>query len=196
MNVCPICGKFINMSLSLHIATYHAREYRCRYCGKMYTNAHALGGHVINTHIMSQELKLSDKDKNEVVKLYLEGVKVDEIAKRFSVTRNAIYRVLRSKNVTYRRRGELKKTKHDEKVLEELENFEKAGYRVIPLVSPYPIPDAILIKNGKVYALELEFSAGIIHRPEKYAELNPYDDIVWIIYRKTGRKDIVRGAKV
>ncbi|RKX44051.1 MAG: hypothetical protein DRP27_07375 [Thermotogae bacterium] len=77
----------------------------------------------------------------------------------------------------------LRKRYHDKMLLEELKKFERQGYRCIPLIKV--IPDAIVIKDGKVYAVELETDHPDF---DKYHNLkvNPYDDVIWIMksYKK------------
>lgn len=62
------------------------------------------------------------------------------------------------------------------------EDFEKRGFKFIPLVKI--IPDAIAIKEGKIFAVELEHK---IPRYEKYNNQQGFDDIIWII--KKGRRN-------
>lgn len=61
------------------------------------------------------------------------------------------------------------------------EVLEKQGYRFIPLIKIRP--DAIALKDGKVFAIEVEHG---IPKYDKYTkETLPYfDDIHWLIHKK------------
>lgn len=61
-------------------------------------------------------------------------------------------------------------------------DFEKRGFKFIPLVKV--IPDAIAIKNNKIFAIELEHKTP---RYEKYDRTQGFDDVIWII--KKGRRN-------
>lgn len=61
-------------------------------------------------------------------------------------------------------------------------DFERKGFRFIPLVKV--IPDAIAIKDNKIFAIELEHK---IPRYEKYDGTQGFDDVIWII--KKGRRN-------
>ena len=71
------------------------------------------------------------------------------------------------------------------RVMAEIPELEKQGFRCIP-VDHKITPDIIGIKDGKVYAIEIEY-----RNPnyEKYNEETKkyYDDVIWII-RKIHRK--------
>ena len=73
--------------------------------------------------------------------------------------------------------------KADELITEEMNNLEKEGFRIIPIGRNHdPKPDVIAIKDGKVYAIEVESS-----KPDydKYCENKLYyDDIIWILKKK------------
>lgn len=78
-------------------------------------------------------------------------------------------------------------SKHYIKILEEAKNLESRGFRVIPLGKV--VPDIIAIKDGKVYAIEIESKvrrAGSNYY-QKYdiSDMKKYfDDIIWIIRRE------------
>ena len=73
--------------------------------------------------------------------------------------------------------------RHYEKVLEECKILDTQGFRTIPLGAV--IPDIIALKDGKVYAYEVEFG---IPRYEKYNNIKFFDDIIWIIHKNGGKK--------
>ena len=63
-------------------------------------------------------------------------------------------------------------------ILKEIPELEKQGFRCIPIGKV--IPDIIAIKNGKVYAVEVEY--GRHPNYSKYNDVKKYfDDIIWII---------------
>lgn len=78
----------------------------------------------------------------------------------------------RTKNNQYRE-------DHSNAVSEEVKRFREDGYRCIR-TDKKPIPDFIAIKDGKAFAVEVEFTA---IKPSKYYQNNPsleYSDIIWI----------------
>lgn len=67
--------------------------------------------------------------------------------------------------------------KHFDLVLKLQKDFEKKGYRFIPLVKV--TPDAILIKGNKVIAVELENKTPNYYKYKLTGKF--YDDIIWIV---------------
>ena len=69
-----------------------------------------------------------------------------------------------------------------ERILKEIPKLEEGGFRCIPIGKP--IPDIIALKDGKVYAVEVEYGNSDY---EKYTEETKkyYDDVIWI-RRKVG----------
>ena len=71
-----------------------------------------------------------------------------------------------------------------ERILKEVVELEKQGFRCIPIGKV--VPDIIGIKDGKVFAIEVEY-----HQPhyEKYTDdiRKYFDDIIWIIKKKRDR---------
>jgi hypothetical protein len=65
------------------------------------------------------------------------------------------------------------------------EDFEKQGYRFIPIV--HRIPDAILVKDNRVFALEVERQGPGSADLTKYENWPFYDDIIWIFGAKKRR---------
>ena len=113
-----------------------------------------------------------------------------EIAKKYGVAKGTVRRWLRkvykipvNRHLrTAHRRAVSQKDQHNKATMEELAKFEKEGFRVIPLINK-PWPDAILLKDNMVYAMELQFG----HSPadfQKYAGTGIYDDVVWILVRQ------------
>jgi len=75
---------------------------------------------------------------------------------------------------------------HDEALKLELEEIKKQGFRCIPIgLLRYPKPDVIAIKDGKIFAIEVELST-IDY--EKYNSIKDFDDIIWIDKRKGDRR--------
>ncbi len=75
----------------------------------------------------------------------------------------------------------------DNLITEEMDNLSKQGFSVIPIGrNRDPKPDIIAMKDGKVYAVEVESS-----KPdyEKYGENTKYfDDIIWVLRKKFNKK--------
>lgn len=65
----------------------------------------------------------------------------------------------------------------------EVAELEKQGFRCIPITRV--IPDIIAIKEGKVYAVEVEYKTP---NYDKYTDevKNRFDDVIWIL-RKFNR---------
>jgi hypothetical protein len=66
------------------------------------------------------------------------------------------------------------------RILEEARKLEEQGFRVIPITNV--IPDIIAIKNGKVFAVEVEY--GSCPDYTKYDDTRYrqfFDDVMWII---------------
>ena len=64
---------------------------------------------------------------------------------------------------------------HKEAIIEEILKLEKQGYKCL---SDNVKPDIIAMKNGKIYAYEVEFSN--FPRYKKYEGITFFDDIIWI----------------
>ena len=79
-------------------------------------------------------------------------------------------------------KGHRKLTLHHERILQEIPELEKQGFRCVP--NTKIIPDIIAIKDNKVYAIEVEYQ-----KPDynKYTNCKLYDDIIWIV-KKTSIK--------
>ena len=69
--------------------------------------------------------------------------------------------------------------RHNDAITNQMEQFKNEGFRVIPLGRQKDIePDFIAIKDGKVYAVEVE-----LDNPDykKYDNNKDFDDIYWIL---------------
>ena len=80
--------------------------------------------------------------------------------------------------------GKVSKKTEFQRIIEEKEELEKQGFRVIPLCKV--IPDLIAIKDNLIFAIEVEY------QKPNYNKYTPefrkfYDDIIWIIKNKRGR---------
>lgn len=71
-----------------------------------------------------------------------------------------------------------------ERILEEIPALEKEGYRCIPIGKI--IPDIIAIRDGKIIAIEVEYTKN--PRYEKYKYQKIYDDVIWILKHPYARK--------
>ncbi len=88
------------------------------------------------------------------------------------------------KNIGKAVKAALKENRHDKAVVEQMEIFKSEGYHCIR-TDKKPIPDFIAIKDGKPFAVEVEFD--IRHKLNKYSNNNPttdYADIIWIIKKE------------
>jgi len=109
---------------------------------------------------------------------------IREMSEKMALTRWNRYKkngklLLRKPDLSWERK------EHDALLLKELKLMENKGFRCIPITGV--IPDAIAIKNGKVYAVELETTSPDY---DKYAKQCYFDDIIWIVYRfRPSKKD-------
>ena len=73
--------------------------------------------------------------------------------------------------------------KHFERILKEIPELEKQGFKCIPIGKP--IPDIIGLKNGKVYAIEVQYyqrSNSKINYLKYNDDTKKYfDDVIWIL---------------
>lgn len=85
-----------------------------------------------------------------------------------------------------------KNEKEWKRIMKEMKEFEKKGFRCIP-IGHRVIPDIIAIKDNKVFAVEVEYG-----KPnyEKYTDLNHYyDDIIWIVRKESHYKSKYKTKK-
>ena len=70
------------------------------------------------------------------------------------------------------------------RILEEASILESQGYRVIPITKV--IPDIIAIKNGRVFAFEVEYKNANNPNIDKYTEdiKKYFDEVVWLIRKR------------
>lgn len=64
-----------------------------------------------------------------------------------------------------------------QRILKEIPELEKQGFYCIPIGKI--IPDIIGIKNGKIYAIEVEYQKNPNY--SKYIDNGIYDEVVWIL---------------
>jgi hypothetical protein len=82
-----------------------------------------------------------------------------------------------SKNV----KESLKSHRHDKAVVEQIDIFRSDGFHCVR-TDKKPVPDFIAIKDGKIFAVEVEFD--IRHKLNKYKDNDPniaYADVIWIV---------------
>jgi hypothetical protein len=69
---------------------------------------------------------------------------------------------------------------HKSSVMEHTRELEEQGFKCYPIgAGDVPVPDILAVKDGKIYAVEVEIGPG---KPDyqKYATVNFFDDIIWI----------------
>lgn len=66
-----------------------------------------------------------------------------------------------------------------QRILDEAKILEKQGYRVIPIA--HVIPDIIAIKDGEVYAVEVEYGNPNYDKYEKNDYEKYFDGVIWLI---------------
>jgi hypothetical protein len=87
-------------------------------------------------------------------------------------------------------RAAVRQGTHDRWIQEEMQNLIEDGYSVIPTgLRKFPEPDIIAIKDGKVFAIEVE---GDKPEPSRYYGYPSqfFNDIIWIIRGKRKRKPV------
>lgn len=101
-------------------------------------------------------------------------------ALKYKINTDPIYRQLITK-----RQGE-RVYIHNDRLMEELAKLRLEGFRCIPIgLLKYPKPDIIAIKEGKVFAVEVELSK---IEYDKYTGITDFDDIIWIYMPKNGSR--------
>lgn len=69
----------------------------------------------------------------------------------------------------------------DKRIEEEISSLSSQGFRCVP-VGGSVRPDIVAVKDGKIYAIEVEYKK----RPDysKYKNTDCFDDIIWILKHK------------
>jgi len=71
-----------------------------------------------------------------------------------------------------------------ERIEKEIPELEKQGFRCFPITKI--IPDIIALKDGKIYAIEVEYAKS--RQKEKMSKYQnskyKYDDVIWILRKK------------
>lgn len=75
----------------------------------------------------------------------------------------------------------------------EMKKYEKNGFRCIPVGHYKVVPDFIAIKNGKVFAVEIEHGRSpseffISSNPRKYEGVPYYDSVFWINKKRKNKR--------
>ena len=71
-----------------------------------------------------------------------------------------------------------------QRILEEIPELEKQGFRCIPIGQP--IPDIVAIRDGKIYAIEIERQKNPNYK--KYEGIEYYDEVIWVLKHKYAKK--------
>ena len=179
---CEYCGKeFDGRGIKTHQRFKHGNVpvLKCNICGKLFKGEAALRMHVLFKHSKSED-KIKDIKKKISAKTkenWKKGIyQKDDIEKARAVLRE------KRKDPKFKeevcQKAQKGQKEHDNAIDEEMKNFLKDGFRCIPVGSrKYRTPDFIAFKDNKIFAIEVEF--GKI-KPEKYSNIQFYDDIIWI----------------
>jgi hypothetical protein len=146
----------------------------------------------------AQELKERLKERNRRRGIFGEGWRGEKNPMADPEVRARWEKVVRSKEYRRKKSQIMKKLMKDksykewwyERFIEKTygavtkvaEMLRQQGYHVIPLHHGYPVPDLIVVKDGKVYAVEVVSNPEKIN-PDKYNSVTFYNDIWWIVYR-------------
>ena len=118
--------------------------------------------------------------KKETVRKYLDFYDIPRRSFKEAIL-NKIATDAEYREQLYRRQRE-RPVIHDRALQEELANLETQGFKCIPIgMLGFPKPDIVAIKDGKIYAIEVELSCA---NYSKYKDLKCFDDIIWIVRRK------------
>lgn len=112
--------------------------------------------------------RLSKESRNKIRNDMLEQYRVNP-SMRFERTKKA-NRLIRET-----------RERHENAVNEEIKKFEDQSFKCVSLEHLHP--DFLACKDGKIYAVEVEFGDP---NYDKYNNIKFFDDIIWI--RKEGRK--------
>jgi len=66
-----------------------------------------------------------------------------------------------------------------DRILKEIPELEKQGFKCIPIGKV--IPDIIAIKNGKIYAIEIEYQKPNYLKYNKDNYKGYFEDVIWIL---------------
>lgn len=72
-----------------------------------------------------------------------------------------------------------------QKILHEIPELERQGYVCIPITKV--VPDIIAVKDGKIYAIEVEYGVPNYEKYNKENYKKYFADIIWLL-RKNGKK--------
>lgn len=74
-------------------------------------------------------------------------------------------------------------TLHVTEILNSMKNFEKDGFRCIPVDHTVANvqPDFIAFKDDKIFAVEVEVGRHAKPKPQKYKDITYFSDIIWIV---------------
>jgi hypothetical protein len=75
------------------------------------------------------------------------------------------------------------RSKHDEKIMEEVEKLRSEGYKVVPIgLWKFPVPDLVKVKDGIITAIEVELGNNNRSRLEsKVKRYSEYFDCVEVV---------------
>jgi transposase-like protein len=166
--------------------------------GKIYGVCPSVIYKVFKSHgIKGKRWRYKAPPKEELLD-FLKTHTIEETARHYKVARNVVERWLKQYGISLPRGRKIHgEVDHDRLCIEALKQFEKQGFRCIPLIGLRP--DGIIIKgeNVKVYAFEFETG----YKPidiTKYDGVHPFDDIIWVVNANNPRSlDInrVKGTK-
>jgi transposase len=127
----------------------------------------------------------SRPSKEELEHLYIEkNMSLRELGIMFKVSPDTVkqwmkaYGIRKKYDWSYHQD---KKAIHEKYVDKVIKDLTAKGFRCVRLSSG-PIPDIIAVKNGKIYAVEVE-TGGQQHEFDKYVGVSWYDDIIWVLVK-------------
>lgn len=70
--------------------------------------------------------------------------------------------------------------KCNERIEQEIPELERQGFKCVPITRV--IPDIVAFKDGKIYAIEVEYSGPDYAKYDKIP--GRYDDVIWILRKR------------
>lgn len=73
-----------------------------------------------------------------------------------------------------------------ERILKEIPELEKQEFKCVPIGRV--IPDIIAIKNGKIYAIEVEYGKPNYNKYNRDDYRSYFEDVIWIVRREISER--------
>ena len=200
---CAFCGRWVEPSTHIHRGRieYHQKKYCSKDCYRKAMSKKMMG----RTYSEQTIKKMSEARK----KLFAEGklipnwkgkswtaeriIKIMAIKRGIKLDSNDIINLGKIERLPKATRAERMK-EHQFATAETLRKLSSLGFKCSDLTKR-PLPDGIAIKNGEVFAVEVEHC---FVNPAKYRGDEFYDDVLWVVYGRTKNREafVIRNSKL